>query len=435
VNNVPGTGVGYWSTSVDAELYGCFIYDNGFSALDRGHGPGIYAQNNVGSQPKAIRNSFVFSGFSTGIQFYGGSNKLKGLLIDSCTVFNIGSLTRPNQARRRNLLIGAETNGRTNASPDAPRADQIFVTNNFLFRDTTDNIQPSLRPFSDFRENTEMGFQDELLSDVYFQFIGNKLHGDPLPLVMHQWDSGIFRNNFLYSYPSTTTGNRDLIWLANESQPISNWDSNVYHINQPVYNTPFSGRDFQAWRSAFAVDANSRFTNGAPDTVIQLVGRNKYQPNKYHITILNYSTSDSVALLWDQSPFTGFEYALFDVQYSLREPIQFGQVSEGVPILLSTHLSSVRETIGQVPIPPRHTSKVLGTYVLLIYQKMYTVKAGDWNDPSVWNTNRVPGEYDEVHLLHPVSLNKMGWCKTLVTNNQTLSVVNGGHLFIAASWQ
>src|SRR5262249_25898504 len=38
-------GVSWWTASTDSELYGCLIYDNGWTATDRGHGHAIYTQN------------------------------------------------------------------------------------------------------------------------------------------------------------------------------------------------------------------------------------------------------------------------------------------------------------------------------------------------------------------------------------------------------
>ena len=41
-------GLSYWAEDRDSEVHGCIIYDNGWPAVDRGHGHAIYTQNKDG---------------------------------------------------------------------------------------------------------------------------------------------------------------------------------------------------------------------------------------------------------------------------------------------------------------------------------------------------------------------------------------------------
>ncbi|MFO7902110.1 MAG: right-handed parallel beta-helix repeat-containing protein [Planctomycetota bacterium] len=66
-----GNGVSFWRGATDSELYGCLIYDNGWIAPDRYHGPGIYTQNQDGM--KRITDCLIFANYSTTIQAYGSS--------------------------------------------------------------------------------------------------------------------------------------------------------------------------------------------------------------------------------------------------------------------------------------------------------------------------------------------------------------------------
>ncbi len=75
IHNNVGNGIGAWSTATGTEFYGCIVYDNGWSAPDRGHGHGFYGQNQEGW--KVVSNC-IFSvpagrGGSLG-QFYGSDN-------------------------------------------------------------------------------------------------------------------------------------------------------------------------------------------------------------------------------------------------------------------------------------------------------------------------------------------------------------------------
>ena len=68
VHNNPGTGIGFWTSAIDSEIYGCIIFHNGYQGGDRGHGHGIYTQNKTGT--KKIYDNIIFSGFQYGIHAY-----------------------------------------------------------------------------------------------------------------------------------------------------------------------------------------------------------------------------------------------------------------------------------------------------------------------------------------------------------------------------
>ncbi len=430
IHDLPGNGIGYWSSSLDAEVYGCAIYYNGFTTLDRGHGPNLYVQNTDASRPKAIRNSFIFTNFSMGVQFYASANKLKGLIIDSTTIFNSGALTRPGQARRRNIVAGGETNGKTDATPDATRVDGLYIQNNVLYRDTTDNTDPAYWQYDDFRENTELGYQDETLTDKFLSFSNNHLYGDPLPMVMHKWDSGRFVHNFIYSYRANSVFNRDVLSVATGAMPFRNWDSNTYHISQPDYNTPFSGMSFAAWKSGYGIDSNSVFIQSAPTQNFVYNRRNKYNTSRFMVTVMNYQALDSVILQDDFSEFLGYSYCIFDVQNSMKKPVAKG-IYSGASLALNMKLTTAAPTKGTTPVLPKHTSNTLGTFVIEFYPKAISVKNGYWNDPMVWASGKVPDYATDVELVNDIVIDKMTWCRSLQANNKSITVTAGANLFIS----
>ena len=70
-----GQGIGNWTTALNSELYGNFIYFNGYVAPDRTHGHGIYTQNYNGGS-KLIKQNFIFDTIgpgSLGIQATGSA--------------------------------------------------------------------------------------------------------------------------------------------------------------------------------------------------------------------------------------------------------------------------------------------------------------------------------------------------------------------------
>lgn len=111
-------GCGWWKTAIDSEFAGCLISNNGWQGTDRGHGPGIYAQNDTGS--KLCRDNIILPSYSfTGFQFYGTeATALLHFHIERNTIvrtrFLVGSSSTPiddihaidNLLWRRDIEIG-----------------------------------------------------------------------------------------------------------------------------------------------------------------------------------------------------------------------------------------------------------------------------------------------------------------------------------------
>jgi hypothetical protein len=71
-------GIDAWIPAVDAEIYGCLIYNNGWKdATGKGRGHAVYTQNDTGV--KHFRNNIILPGYSGyGIHAYGSAGKLTG---------------------------------------------------------------------------------------------------------------------------------------------------------------------------------------------------------------------------------------------------------------------------------------------------------------------------------------------------------------------
>jgi hypothetical protein len=99
-----GEGISMWTPATDAEIYGCLIYYNGWDGPDRGHGHGIYTQNQAPSV-RRITNNILFGGFAEGVQAYTQSNYIDNIDLEGNTSFNNGGLSRLS-LNTYNLLIG-----------------------------------------------------------------------------------------------------------------------------------------------------------------------------------------------------------------------------------------------------------------------------------------------------------------------------------------
>jgi hypothetical protein len=112
-------GFALFEIVTDTEVSGCLSYYNGWLGTDRGHGHGIYTQNQTPSVRQFLDN-IIFGNFALGIQAYGSAAaSLDNLHFDGNTIFRSGEIiSHPQQ----NLLVGGD--GATN---------NPVITNNYLY--------------------------------------------------------------------------------------------------------------------------------------------------------------------------------------------------------------------------------------------------------------------------------------------------------------
>ncbi|MEP7106939.1 MAG: hypothetical protein ABI760_03140, partial [Ferruginibacter sp.] len=76
-----------WSPAVNSEYYGNIIFNNGWYAPDRGHGHGVYTQNDTGT--KSYIDNIILNNFGNGWQIYGSDkSKLKNFYLEGNVMFN-----------------------------------------------------------------------------------------------------------------------------------------------------------------------------------------------------------------------------------------------------------------------------------------------------------------------------------------------------------
>jgi hypothetical protein len=82
-------GVSWWVGSVDSELYGCLIYNNGWPGTDRGHGHAVYTQNKDGT--KVIADCIMTGGHGFSMHAYGsGKAYVDNFLVEGNIVYDAG---------------------------------------------------------------------------------------------------------------------------------------------------------------------------------------------------------------------------------------------------------------------------------------------------------------------------------------------------------
>jgi hypothetical protein len=98
-------GIDCWSEARRAEVSGNIVYYNGWDGPDRGHGHGIYLQNELGT--KKVFGNIIFNQFRHGIHAYTANGKIDNLDIESNVVFMNGAISE-RSGPTRNILVGGE---------------------------------------------------------------------------------------------------------------------------------------------------------------------------------------------------------------------------------------------------------------------------------------------------------------------------------------
>lgn len=262
-----GQGIGFWSSAEDAEIYGNILFNNGEEAPDRGHGHGIYTQNNLGR--KTVAENIMFGNFGGfGIQVYGSSSAiLKGYDLK-------GNINFLNQ-----FLVGG----------NAP-SDDITVAENILFN-----------------EGFRFGYGNPNNGSI--KVIDNFAYA-PTPADFLYWQNiEALDNEFIQN--NSSSGASVVITLpVGVSVQKYNFNFNDYVYGRSFQDKPFVIKtptatkfNFNEWRS-FGLDVNGSWL-GATSVNISLVkpttNRIFYRPNKYqkgrsHIAVCNFENLPQIRL-------------------------------------------------------------------------------------------------------------------------------------------
>ena len=126
-------GISWWKGSVDSEIYGCIIYDNGWKGPDRGHGHAIYTQNADGL--KTISDCIMTGGYGQTMHAYGSKRAwvdnylITGNIAYSGARFLVGG-GRPSKGIRvtDNMLHGVSMQ----IGYNAPHNEDCLVRDNII---------------------------------------------------------------------------------------------------------------------------------------------------------------------------------------------------------------------------------------------------------------------------------------------------------------
>lgn len=325
-----GSGMGWWKPSVDSEVYGTILFNNGWQGQSRASGPGIYTQNATGQ--KLLRDIILFNSYWSGLQLYGSANS---------------------QLNNYRLEGNVNFNGRWLVGGGAP-AHNIEMVSNLLYGNTAEFFYSN-------RENQNL-----------------TLTGNYLPVVTSAvgWDRVEARNNTFF-VPGRSNIPVQISISAGGTIQSSSFTGNTYitgSATQPIAGILDSSHpstknySFADWQGTLGFDRDGKllvYPKGIPPEAQVFVRRNQYEPNRGHVVIYNWPKADSVEVdIAAMNPRPGDRWVLRNVQNYFEEKLE--GTYEGKPLKVRMTGWTVANPIGEEkPLYPS-TFPEFGVFVLTL---------------------------------------------------------------------
>lgn len=328
-------GFGFWSAAQGGEIYGSVIYNNGWQGPggDRGHGHGIYTQNQTGT--KTISDNIIFQGFGEGIQCYGTTTAayVRNFVFDGNTIFNSGSLQTT--GFDYNFLVAGGIGGPQN----------ITVTNTYTYFTPSANHGLSA---------LDWGGSGSNLTANNDYWIGG------LPAIeVYSWNGATFTNQTVYA------GTGGYLMFAGSLQPSTyTWDNNTY-LGANGIELDGSGTTLPGFHSATGLDLHSTYSSANPTTNWVFVRPNKYEAGRANVTIYNWQNSPAVQVDLSKVLTVGKPYTIQNAQNYFAAPVVSG-IYDGNPVSIPMTGLTVAAPVGAgVPNMPTSTAPQFGAFVVL----------------------------------------------------------------------
>lgn len=344
IYDIPGGGLQLWRPGLNLEVYGCVIFNNGSQATTRGTGHGMYVQHDDPDFPKILRNNVVFNNASQGINIYTTNPPNGGVISHENTAFNTGSIANFNSFVHRpphNFTIGSENN----LSYSMQVFDNIFYSDLQGGRLTPDRLR-NVTLGREYKPNRDFRFYDNLIYGG-----GNQLEIQPLETLR------LYGNKFYNVH-----GKFFQFLVLPDALPDVVWNENQY-FQTSSDSAPFTNTDFTTWKAASGFDLNSTLSQALPTTPEIRIIRNRYDQNKFYVTILNFSKQAEISV-----DFSGFginsaaEFEAIDLQNPFDESTRIiGDLGTGWISFPMTNQVALAPK-GNMPHQPVHTDETFAVF-------------------------------------------------------------------------
>jgi uncharacterized protein (TIGR03437 family) len=320
-----GEGINAYIPAPDFEAYGNLIYNNGWSAPDRGHGHGIYTQNDTGL--KLYRENIVLQQFGDALHLYGSDqSRLRNVRFTGNALF-IG----------RNLLGGG--------SP----LENVVLENNMTYSGVL-----------------EIGYGDTINRSVTLlnNYIGAGLFFRNIQEVVMQ-------GNTVFNH-IRIPGARCVSITLPPGQKLEDYRFEQNHYVQCSrdghdFYLPGKTYTFPQWQE-LGLDRNGTWAasardDGTPSGTKAFLRKNQYDSNRAMLVIYNWDRQDDITI--DLSSFlaAGDEYELRSAHDYFGDVTT--RVHDGAPVNIRMTGRTVARPVGAEPLAGAETLPQAGVFVLL----------------------------------------------------------------------
>jgi hypothetical protein len=309
-------GLSLWQESAGSEAYGNLIYFVGGQGDDRGHGHGLYVQNDGGT--KHLTDNVVFDNFGNGFHCYGSSKAaVRNLAVEGNAAFNNGAIANTSSASDNFLFAGGRGG-----------VDGLRFAGNFSY------FAPGIHGYNEIGYPWSASNGNAVIADNYFV-------GGFDPLDLWRWRGLDLHHNLF------VTADRPAVNLTPAGEPHDyRAAGNLYYGTGPV-----------------GFDADSRPAGARPSGVSVIVRPNRYERGRANIVIYNWNRAPvvSVDVAGILDPNAAFEVR--DAQNYFGPPVLHGTYRKA-PLDIPLIGLTAAQPNGTVPRPAVHTAPEFGVFIL-----------------------------------------------------------------------
>jgi len=332
VHDAGTQGVSFWAPAVDAELYGCIVYNNGrHENLDHG----VYVHNEVGT--KLIADNVFFNNLAVGIHIYASRQNpvIRNIRVEGNVSFGNGTISNSGRAQE-NLIVNAPV-----------PTEGVAAIGNFLYYAGTDGVNLRVGNYASQYN------RDIVLRDNYA--VGGKVGLEMLKPWQH---ATVMGNAFI--------GSRDMVRVGGASLAGHyRWMSNMWARDAGARAWRYEGKalDWLEWREATGLGVGDQVMPELPLQTRVFIRPNKYESGRAHIVVYNWGGQSEVAVDVAGVLRLDDRYEVRNVQALSGSPVVSG-VYAGGPIRLPMHGVAPPLPIGRVTRLPPHTGPRFDVFLL-----------------------------------------------------------------------
>jgi hypothetical protein len=332
VHDVGTQGVSFWTPAVDAELYGCIVYNNGsHENLDHG----TYVHNEDGT--KLIVDNVFFNNMARGIQLYASPKNpgLRNIRVEGNVAFDNGTISNA-VAARENLIFNAPV----------PTEGMVGIANMLYF---AGDEGVNLRVGKYAPQNNH----DIVLRDNYAA--GGKIGLE----MIEPWNRATVTGNVFI-------GSRDVVKVGGASLAGHyQWNGNTWvrDAHAKAWRDEDQAYDWDGWRAASGLGATDHVLPEPPHDTKIFLRPNRYEPGRAHIVVYNWGGGPEVAVDVSTVLRPGDRYEVRNVQALFDSAVVSG-VYQGGTIRIPMTGVAPPTPIGRVTRTPPRTGPAFDVFLL-----------------------------------------------------------------------